>query len=108
MLDSKKMLLFSDNVTEEHSTIPDTYRAGGIAATIKVQMDQMFCSLTSLLIIPRTVASRCCLGSICAPPHMPGLCYHELFDDDCVRVSGVQRGWGRSESRRDDIERQLK
>ena len=36
-LDSKKMLLFSDNATEEYMTIPDTYRADGIEATIEVQ-----------------------------------------------------------------------
>jgi hypothetical protein len=36
-LDSKKMLLFSDNATEEYTTIPDTYRADGIEATIEVQ-----------------------------------------------------------------------
>ena len=35
-LDSKKMLLFSDNTTEEYTTIPDTYRADGITAIIKV------------------------------------------------------------------------
>lgn len=31
------MLLFSDNVTEEYTTIPDTYRADAIAAINKVQ-----------------------------------------------------------------------
>ena len=31
------MLLFSDNATEEYTTIPDTYRADGIEATIEVQ-----------------------------------------------------------------------
>ena len=31
-LDSKRMLLFSDNATEEYTTIPDTYRADSIAA----------------------------------------------------------------------------
>ena len=36
-LDSKKMLLFSDDATEEYTTIPDTYRAEGIEAAIEVQ-----------------------------------------------------------------------
>ncbi|KAF9789755.1 Alpha/Beta hydrolase protein, partial [Thelephora terrestris] len=36
-LDSKKMFLFSDNGTEEYTTVPDTYRADAIAAIIKVQ-----------------------------------------------------------------------
>ena len=36
-LDSKKMLLFSDNTTEEYTTIPDTYRADAISAIIDVQ-----------------------------------------------------------------------
>ena len=36
-LDCKKMLLFSDNSSEEYTTIPDTYRADGIAAIIEVQ-----------------------------------------------------------------------
>ena len=31
-LDGKGMLLFSDNAGEEYTTIPDTYRADGIAA----------------------------------------------------------------------------
>ena len=35
-LDSKKMLLFSDNAGEEYTTIPDTYRADGIAAINEV------------------------------------------------------------------------
>lgn len=35
-VDSKKMLLFSDNATEEYTTIPDTYRADGITAIIEV------------------------------------------------------------------------
>ena len=38
-LSSRQMLLFSDNATEEYTTIPDTYRADGIAATIRVQME---------------------------------------------------------------------
>ena len=38
-LDSKRMLLFSDNATEEYTTIPDTYRADGIAAIIEVQTE---------------------------------------------------------------------
>ena len=36
-LDNRKMLLFSDNATEEYTTIPDTYRADGIAAITEVQ-----------------------------------------------------------------------
>ena len=36
-LDSKKMLLFSDSTEEEYTTIPDTYRADGIAAIDEVQ-----------------------------------------------------------------------
>lgn len=36
-LNDKKMLLFSDNSSEEYTTIPDTYRADGIAAIIEVQ-----------------------------------------------------------------------
>jgi hypothetical protein len=36
-LDSKEMFLFSDNGTEEYTTVPDTYRADAIAAIIKVQ-----------------------------------------------------------------------
>ena len=36
-LDSKKMLLFSDNTTEEYTTIPDTYRADAISTIIDVQ-----------------------------------------------------------------------
>ncbi|KAF9789744.1 sterol esterase [Thelephora terrestris] len=36
-LDSKKMFLFSDNATEEYTTVPDTYRADAIAAIVKVQ-----------------------------------------------------------------------
>jgi len=35
-LDSKKILLFSDNISEEYTTIPDTYRADGIAAINEV------------------------------------------------------------------------
>ena len=31
------MFLFSDNATEEYTTIPDTYRADGIAAINEVQ-----------------------------------------------------------------------
>ena len=38
-LDSKQMLLFSDNVTEEYTTISDTYRADAITAIIKVQTE---------------------------------------------------------------------
>ena len=38
-LDSKKMLLFSDDAAEEYTTVPDTYRADGIAAIIKVQTE---------------------------------------------------------------------
>jgi len=37
-LDGKKMFLFSDNATEEHTTIPDTYRAEAIAAINEVQI----------------------------------------------------------------------
>jgi len=36
-LDSKKMLLFSDNASEEYTTIPDTYRADGMAAISEVE-----------------------------------------------------------------------
>ena len=36
-LDDKKMLLFSDNATEEYTTIHDTYRADGIATINEVQ-----------------------------------------------------------------------
>jgi len=36
-LDDKKMLLFSDDSSEEYTTIPDTYRADGIAAIVEVQ-----------------------------------------------------------------------
>ena len=36
-LDSKKMFLFSDNSSEEYTTIPDTYRADGIAAINEVE-----------------------------------------------------------------------
>jgi hypothetical protein len=35
-LDSKKVLLFSDDAGEEYTTIPDTYRADGIAAINEV------------------------------------------------------------------------
>ena len=38
-LDSKQMLLFSDDVTEEYTSIPDTYRADAIATIIKVQTE---------------------------------------------------------------------
>ena len=31
------MLLFSDNATEEYTTIPDTYRADAIATIMEVQ-----------------------------------------------------------------------
>ena len=37
-LDSKKMLLFSDNTTEEYTTIADTYRADAMAAVIELQL----------------------------------------------------------------------
>jgi len=36
-LESKEMLLFSDNSGEEHTTIPDTYRADGIDAINEVE-----------------------------------------------------------------------
>jgi len=36
-LDSKEILLFSDNSTEEYTTIPDTYRADAIAAINEVK-----------------------------------------------------------------------
>jgi len=36
-LDSKKMLLFSDNASEAYTTIPDTYRADAMDAINKVQ-----------------------------------------------------------------------
>ena len=32
-----KVFLFSDNATEEYTTIPDTYRADGIAAINEIQ-----------------------------------------------------------------------
>jgi len=35
-LDSKEMLLFSDNTDEEYTTIPDNYRADAIAAINEV------------------------------------------------------------------------
>ena len=38
-LDSKKMLLFSDDSGEEYTTVPDTFRADGIAAIAKVQTE---------------------------------------------------------------------
>lgn len=38
-LNTKQMLLFSDDTTEEYTTIPDTYRADGIAAIIEVQTE---------------------------------------------------------------------
>ena len=38
-LGSKNMLLFSDNATEEYTTIPDTYRADAIAAVIQLQTE---------------------------------------------------------------------
>ena len=37
-LDTKKMLLFSDNTTEEYTTVPDTYRADAIAAVTELQL----------------------------------------------------------------------
>ena len=37
-LDTKKMLLFSDDATEEYTTVPDTYRADAIAAFIELQL----------------------------------------------------------------------
>ena len=36
-LDSKQMLLFSDDAAEEYTTVPDTYRAGAISAMINTQ-----------------------------------------------------------------------
>ncbi|KAF9789721.1 Alpha/Beta hydrolase protein [Thelephora terrestris] len=36
-VDSKQMLLFSDNATEEYTTIPDTYRADAIDTIMEVQ-----------------------------------------------------------------------
>ena len=36
-LESKEMLLFSDNAGEEYTTIPDTYRADGIDAINEVE-----------------------------------------------------------------------
>ena len=38
-MDTKKMLLFSDNATEAYTTIPDTYRADAISAIIQVQTE---------------------------------------------------------------------
>ena len=37
-LDTKKMLLFSDDATEEYTTVPDTHRADAIAAVIELQL----------------------------------------------------------------------
>ena len=37
-LESKEMLLFSDNPDEEYTTIPDTYRADGIDAINEVEI----------------------------------------------------------------------
>jgi len=37
-LESKQMLLFSDNPGEEYTTIPDTYRADGIDAINEVEI----------------------------------------------------------------------
>ena len=37
-LDSKKMLLFSDNATEEYTITPDTYRADALATIIELQL----------------------------------------------------------------------
>ena len=36
-LDSKEMLLFSDDAAEEYTTIPDTYRADAIDAIVQLQ-----------------------------------------------------------------------
>ena len=36
-LDRKESLLFSDNASEQYTTIPDTYRADGIAAINELQ-----------------------------------------------------------------------
>jgi hypothetical protein len=36
-VDSKQMFLFSDNATEEYTTIPDTYRADAIDTIMEVQ-----------------------------------------------------------------------
>ena len=36
-LDSKEMLLFSDNADEEYTAIPDTYRADAIATINEVE-----------------------------------------------------------------------
>jgi hypothetical protein len=36
-LESKELLLFSDDVSEEYTTIPDTYRVDGIAAINELQ-----------------------------------------------------------------------
>ena len=36
-LDSKEMFLFSDDASEEYTTIPDTYRADAIAAVTAAQ-----------------------------------------------------------------------
>ena len=38
-LQSKKMFLFSNVASEEYTTVPDTYRADGIAAIIEVQKE---------------------------------------------------------------------
>ena len=37
-LDSKEMLLFSDDATEQYTSIPDTYRADAINAITELQM----------------------------------------------------------------------
>jgi hypothetical protein len=37
-VDSKQMLLFSDNATEEYTTIPDTYRADAIDTIMEAQV----------------------------------------------------------------------
>ena len=37
-LDSKNMLLFSDNPDEAYTIVPDTYRTDGIAAINEVQV----------------------------------------------------------------------
>ena len=36
-VDGKETLLFSDNASEEYTTIPDTYRADGMAAINEVE-----------------------------------------------------------------------
>ena len=38
-LDTRQMLLFTDDITREYTTVNDTYRADGIAAIIELQSE---------------------------------------------------------------------